>query len=588
MRTYSERGSERTVGSNGHSREEHQFVNQLKLGVDLYSQYARYRRILQVFIKYGFGQFVHLGYFQTLLGIRRNHQVDQDVIAKSTAVRFRLALEELGTTFVKFGQILSSRRDIVSEEVYNELQKLQDSVPPFSGAEAKRVVEKELGGKIHRFFKSFDEKPIAAASVAQVHTARLKDGTIVAIKVQRPEILETVQTDLRILANLAKLVEKYVQELSVLDPQGVIHEFSKTLLDELDFLNEAQNLERFARQFSRNRHIKVPLLYRELSTSKILTMEYMHGYRVNDAANLRKHGIDPIKLSHDISRLIYHQMFRHGFFHADPHPGNITILPKGVTGLYDYGMMGVLSPQFRTHIANMMLGLANRDQKLVVLALLGMSEKGYARDPRKLESDIGVFVEHYLNKPISELKLGFVLNRLLDVLREHELRMKADFYLGIKALCQIEDIAREINPDLNFVQLGKPYAQQAIETKYDWKNFKDYLQKAWTSSLDILEHLPSDIKDWYERIKAGNFIFPIEHRINPEGFEPLRSTMNHIANRLTHAILSASVLISSSIMVLAGIHPKWHDIPIFGLIGFFVGIMMTFRLFLSIYKRGGF
>jgi ubiquinone biosynthesis protein len=567
---------------------ESNIVTQLRLGADVYSRHARYREILLVFIKYGFGSFIHLGYFQALLGITSKQPANQEVISKSRAVRLRLALEELGPTFVKFGQILSSRRDIVSDDIYEELQKLQDQVPPVSASKAKAVIEEELGKKIHDLFKTFEDEPIAAASIAQVHRATLKDGQVVAIKVQRPNILNTIQADLHILANLARLIEKYAEELSVLDPQGIVHEFSKTLIDELDFTNEAQNMERFSRQFRKNRHIQVPALFKEYSTSRIITMEYMKGYRINEPQILRKHDIDPVKLSQDVSKLIYKQMFEYGFFHGDPHPGNITILEGGVTGLYDYGMMGVLSPQFRTHIANMMLGLAKKDQHLVVLALLGMSEKGYVKDGRKLEADTGVFVEQYLNKPVGELKLGFILNRLLDVLREHELRMKPSFYLGTKALSQVEDIAKDLNPNLNFVELGRPFAQRAIESKYDWKQFKNYLEKTWTSSLDILEQLPGDLKDFYERLKAGNHILPIEHRINPEGFEPLRSTMNHIANRLTHAILAASVLISSSIMVLANIRPKWNDIPILGLIGFLVGILMAFRLFLSIWKRGGF
>jgi len=564
-------------------------VNQIRLGTEVYSQYSRYREIILVFIKFGFGRFVQFGNIQTFLRIRKHaNKIDPELVKKSNAIRFRLALEELGPTFVKFGQILSSRRDIIDEELHNELRKLQDQVPPFPASEARTIIQEELQQPIQNIFKTFQDVPVASASIAQVHRATLPNGKVVAIKVQRPHIQETIQADLKILATLARLIEKYVEELSVFDPEGVVHEFSKTLLDELDFTIEAENMDRFARQFKADHHIKVPHPYPSLSTSRVLTMEFISGYRVTEPETLRKHDIDPVKLSHDISRLIYKQMFQFGFFHGDPHPGNMTVLPIGITALYDYGIMGNLSPQFRTDIANMVLGLTRKDHKLVILSLLGMSEKGFVKDARKLESDTGIFVEHYLNKPLRELKFGFVFNRLLDLLREHELKMKPNFYLGIKALMQVEDIAQDLNPNLNFIKLGRPYAQKAIGKKYDFEHFKDYLQKVWTASLDVMEQLPSDFKDFYERFKAGNHSIPIEHRINPEGFEPLRNTMNHIANRLTHAILAASVLLSSSIMILSGIRPKWYDIPILGLLGVFFGVLMTFRLFLSIWKRGGF
>ncbi len=358
------------------------------------------------------------------------------------ARRFRMALEELGPTFVKFGQILSSRRDFVTEPVYNELRKLQDQVAPFPGAQAKEILEKELGRPLDQVFTEFEELPVASASLAQVHRATLHSGEKVAVKIQRPGIHPVIEVDVAILLDVARFLERHVEELTVLNPLGVVREFAKTLSDELDFTNEAQNMERFAKQFRGNRNIKVPHVHHELTTERALTMEFVAGSHVNDIPELRRHDVDPVRLAERMSKLIFQQMFQFGFFHGDPHPGNMSILPGGVTVLYDYGMMGNLTRPFREDIAAMILGLVEKDSRMVMRSLLGMSEQGFADDPRKLESDVQVFATRYLDKPLKELHLGFVLNRLLDLLMEHKLRMKADFYLGIKALSRVANVEK--------------------------------------------------------------------------------------------------------------------------------------------------
>jgi ubiquinone biosynthesis protein len=562
----------------------------VRKGVELYSHLGRYREIFQVFASHGFTHIVQLDALQKALRLRgsdikKGQTLDRKALA--VASEFRQSLEELGPTFVKFGQILSSRRDLVNDEFYFELQKLQEDVKSFSGKEAIRIVERELERPLNRIFKSFDEEPVAAASMAQVHQAELRNGDIVAVKVQRPDIQDTIEQDLAILTNLASLIETHVEQLAALDPVGIIKEFGKTIRNELDFELEAQNMERFARQFQGNRTILVPHVYREFTTARVLTMEYISGYDIDDPEELRENGIDPAELSRKISRLIYRQMFEHGFFHGDPHPGNITVLPGGVTGLYDYGMMGILSPTFRTNVANLILGLAERENHKVMISLIGMSEKGYAEEPGKLETDVEAFVEFHLNKPLKDLKLGFVLSRLLDMLRSHKLRMKPSFYLGVKALSQVEDIGTRLNPDLNFVKLGEPFAQKAIDSKYTLERFSLNLRNFMTAGLDILEELPTDLKEFYERFKHGRHVIPIEHRIDPEGYQPLRSTLNHIANRLTNAIVTAALLVCSSIIILAGSKGGWNGTTLIGMIGLAFGLFLTIRLFYSIHKRGG-
>lgn len=564
-------------------------VKQIKLAVEIYSHLPRYREIFLAFFKYGFGDVLKLVHLQKLLEIKVQHlpQEQGALHLKRPAERFRLALEELGPTFVKFGQILSSRRDLVNEELHNELRKLQDQVPPFPGEAARKIVAEDLKQPIEAVFKEFEETALAAASVAQVHRAVLKSGDVVAVKVRRPDIPQIIEVDLAILADLARFLEKHVEEIAVLNPVGIVREFARTLMNELDFTNEARNMDRFSKQFRSAHIIRVPYVHHEFTTERVLTMEFLAGQRVDQPDELRARHIDPIKLSERMSKLIYQQMFQHGFFHGDPHPGNMTILPGGVTCLYDYGMMGNLTTVFRQDIATMILGLAEKNQRMVMRSLVGMSEQGFADDPRKLETDVDAFARHHLNRPLKELRLGFVLNRLLDLLMDHKLRMKADFYLGIKALSQVEAIGQELNPDLNFVKFGEPYATEVLEKKYDALRILKNLHKSIAASLDLLRDLPTDLQDLYERIKHGRYAIPIEHKINPEGFEPLRNTLNHIANRLTNAILASSLLICSGLLILADVPPRWRGMSVLGAVGLGLGVTLTLRIFLSIRKRGG-
>lgn len=564
-------------------------LDQIKSAVEFASHLPRYREIVGILLKYGFADVLKLVALQRFLGMEDATITihENGILSKPLPERMRLALEELGPTFVKFGQIVSSRRDLVTDEYYVELCKLQAGVPPFPGKEAKKIIAEELGSSTSELFATFDEEPIAGASIAQVHAAVLSDGTMVAVKVQRPDIEKVIELDLAILQDFARFADRHVPEISGLNPVGVVHEFSATLMKELDFNNEATNAERFAKQFEGNPHIKVPGIFRELTTPKILTMEYMNGLHVTDIEGLRRAKISPTELALHITELIYEQIFDHGFFHGDPHPGNMLVLKDGVTGLLDFGMMGSFTPDFRTSVAHLISGLAEKNHQQVMRSILDMSEEAYAANPGKMLSDVEEFSGTHLNRPLREIRLGEVLNKLLELLRNNHLRMKGSFYLGIKALTQVEAIGRALDPDLNFIILGEPYARKLIEGKYRPQRIFGVFHKLFTESLDFLEDFPHDFHNLYQRLKLGKINIPLEHKIDPQGFEPLRKTLDSIANRLTNAILAASMLICSSILILSHIPPSWGGISVFGLIGLGFGVYMCLRLVLSIWKHGG-
>lgn len=544
---------------------------------------------MRVLFKYGFADVLRLVFLQRVMGIEGGELATHDsgLLAKPPEERLRLALEELGPTFIKFGQIVSSRRDLVNAEYSAELCKLQDSVPTFPGHEAKKIFAEEIGLSVAAAFRDFDEKPLAGASIAQVHRATTKEGAVVAVKVQRPDIQPLIERDLSILLHLAGLVEKHVPDLAAMNPVAVVKEFSETLIKELDFANEADNTERFGLQFEASAAVKVPAILREFSSKKVLTMEFITGYPVNQTDVLRKNGIDPVALSESISNLIFEQVLVHGFFHADPHPGNLTVLEDGVMGVYDFGMMGEFALGFRSSVAHLIAGLAEQDNRQVMTALIDMSEAGSAVDTVKMLRDVEELSSKHLNKPLAQINLSLVFNSLLELLRNQHLRMKGSFYLGIKALSQVEAIGRELNPDLNFVQIGKPYAIKLIANRYRPERLLQILQKLSGASVDFLEELPGDFRIVWNRLRRGQLNIPLQHKIDPKGFEPLRSTLDNISNRLANAILTASVLICSSILILSGIPPKVWEVPVLGAVGLGWGVWMGIRHAMSTRRHGG-
>lgn len=564
-------------------------LKQFRSAVNFATHLPRYREILSVLFKYGFADVLQLVVLQNILGFHdaQLKRYEVGMLSKPLPERMRLALEELGPTFIKFGQIVSSRRDLVSDDYYEELCKLQDHVPPFPIREVHHTIKVALGKSVKSLFRSFEKEPCGAASIGQVHEAVLHDGTLVAVKVQRPNITEVIEQDLAILADLAAFLEKYVPELRGLNPEKVIAEFSVTLMRELNFNNEAINAERFGKQFEGDDTIFVPAIYRELSSTKVLTMGFINGWKINEPKVLSRHGISSSELGITISKLIFQQIFSFGFFHADPHPGNMVVLAHGVIGLYDYGMMGSFSPEFRRSVAKMITGLAKKNHQQFMQAILEMSEEGYVQDSSNFLYQVEEFSNQHLVGSLRDMNFGEVLNKLLELLRSNHLRMKGNFYLGIKALTQVEAIGRQLDPTINFIEIAKPYAAALMAESYQPRRLMKVALRLVTESIDLLDELPHDLRLLYTQLKRGKLSIPLEHRIAPEGIEPLRKTLDSVFNRLVNAILAASMLVASSILIHSGLPPKVFGIPLIGLLGLFFGFYMCIRLTFSIWKHGG-
>ena len=563
----------------------------IKTAYDIASHLPRYHEIFHILVKHGFWELLNLVKLKTVIRISDSatEKAQGASAIVPVPVRLRMALEELGPTFVKFGQILTSRRDFLPDEYYNELRKLQSQVKPFDTKIAHDAIERSLGRKVSEIYSEFDEVPVASASIAQVHYAVLRsNGKKVAIKVRRPNIIKTIEGDIVILHHIAQFAEKHIPELAIYNPVGVIDEVAKHLQEEVNFTFEAASMKQFAEQFSDNHFIKVPTVYDEACSDEILTMEYLKGLPVDEPAKLQEKGIDTDKLAENMTKMVFQMIFEFGFFHGDPHPGNMAVLDNGVLALYDFGMMGRMTPAFRENVAMAIMGMANKDCRRLAQSLLGNSIEGHVQDVTALESDLSAYTERYLDKPLNEINLESTMNQLLGILRLHKLRMKKDFYIGIKALTQVEAIARLMCPELNYINLGKPYALNVIKAKFD---IEKLLKGLWWGSMDVMDIIkewPLELRNLLSKVKKGDFFIPMRHSIDPEGFEPLRKTLDTIANRLAITIVTSAVLICSAIVVLAKVPPIWNDVSLPGILGIIFGVILALRLLLAIWKRGGF
>ncbi|NQE06251.1 protein kinase UbiB [ANME-1 cluster archaeon GoMg1] len=560
-----------------------------KIGVisRTYRHINRYREIVAILVKYGFGEVLaklelqkHLDFGKGFLLGKRAAEI-ADV---SHWARVRMALEELGPTFVKFGQMMSTRPDMIPRELITELEKLQEEVPPFSTEDAKRIIAEELNSSVDRIFTDFSGSSIAAASIAQVHKAVLPGGEEVAVKIQRPDIDKIIEVDLEIMLHLATRAEKHFKEEEAIDIVKLVEEFARVIRKELNFRIEAAYIERFANNFQDDTTIHVPKVYKEFSSGKVLTMEFIGGYKVTDITKteVREHGIDPKVVASRGLDLILKQIFEHGFFHADPHPGNIRVLDGNVICFLDYGMMGRLSARHREDLADIFIGIISRDEHKITKTILKLTGRSHVRDVEELESDIAELIEVYAYGSLKELEIGGVITHMGDVIIEHHLEGPRDFYLLAKALVTIEGVGRDLDPEFNSVKHAEPFAEKLIRERMSpRKLIEDFYLSALETRL-LLRDLPSEARDILARVRQGEVKINFEHK----GLDPMLKTLDQTNNRMVFAIVLASLVIGSALMVLSGVPPKWHEIPIIGIIGFLGAGIMAFWLLFSILRHG--
>jgi ubiquinone biosynthesis protein len=550
-----------------------------------YRHMQRYRQIVTVLIKYGFGDLIDI------LNIEQYLEIGLKIISRkrrgkmaslSRAERVRMVLEELGPTFIKMGQILSTRPDLLPVEYIKELPKLQDDVPPFPFSDVKKIIEKEFKKPVNAFFSEFDEQPVAAASIGQVHKAVTQDGERVVIKIQRPGIKRIIEVDLEIMLHLSGLMERHLEGWDIQHPTKIVREFAATLEKELDYSLEAAYMERFAMQFKGDARIHVPKTYKNLTTKRVLTMEYIDGIKSSDLDGLERNGLDRIKIARIGFDLIMQQIFVNGFFHADPHPGNIFVLPDNMICFIDFGMMGRINLRTREHFADLILSIVNQNEIKTVNAILNLTEYDDSPDYRSLERDVVEFIDKYCYRPLKEVELGALLRRMLEVAAGHRLNIPPDLFLMIKALSTIEGLGVKLDPDFDVVKQAAPFMRRLQFNRFNPGRIARNMADSGTELYHLLQEIPGEIRDILKMIKRGTIKMEFEHR----GLKPMLVTHDRISNRLAFAIVLAALIIGSALIVLSDIPPKWHEIPVIGLIGFVLAGVMGFWLLVLILRSG--
>ncbi len=558
-----------------------------KIGVigRTYRHLNRYRQILTVLFRYGFGDLIETLKIDQYIevGLQMVSRKKRDRLDRLTrAERVRLVFEELGPTYIKLAQILSTRPDLIPIDFIVELARLQDKVPFVDFSAVEKIIDEEFGKAPAELFDEIDHTPVASASLGQVHLARTLAGEPVAVKVQRPEIRKTIEVDLEIMLHLATLMERHVEEMALHRPVKIVEEFADTLEKEMDYTIEAGSMERMARLFLNDSSVYIPAVYRELTTPRILTMEYVDGIKISDLDRIEKAGYDKKQITVRGADLYLTQFFEHGFFHGDPHPGNIFILPEHVICLLDFGMVGTVDRRTRELFVDLIDCIIQHEETRCVRLLLRLAEWEEEPDIRRLEKDVAEFTSRHLYKPIKEIAIGTLLQHMLDLTARHGLRIPPNLFLMMKALATVEGVARMLDPEFNLVDRATPFIHKIkLERLHPQRVAEDvsHLAADW---YEFLGHFPQDLMEITRLIRSRRLTFRHESADVPK----ILATYSQISNRLSFAIIIAALVIGSALIVISEIPPLFFGISLIGIFGFFAAALMGIWLLIAILKKG--
>lgn len=540
----------------------------------------RAREIISIIMAYGFRDIIAI---TPILKIIKNpiNKINikhngVDLRKYSRGERIRMACEDLGTTFIKLGQILSNRNDILPKDIIDELSKLQNHVKPFDENEAIDIIETELGKKIDEVFETFDMKPKASASISQVHTAVLKNGEKAAVKVKRPNIEENILMDIEVITWLSNIIEKYNEEFALMQPQKLIAAFKSQLLQELDFNFEKNNTLKFARYFKDNKNIKIAKIYEEYSTKSILTMEYIDGIKISDiSADDQRY--DRKKLVSIGIDSVLEQIFMLGFFHADPHPGNLMALENNVLCFLDFGMIGFIPPNSKEAFSSIITSISSADYLELSKAILDLCYHTEIKNMDEFNMEIFILISKYVDMPLDNINIEDVFNELIYIIREFKLTLPSNIMLLIKSLIVLEGVARNLDKDVKLIEHIKPFAFRYIKEQMKPDNLLKQFKKLVYDYANVLKELPVDIGDLVSVIKKGSMKIQLEHK----KLESLSNTLDGLADRLSYSIVLASLIMASALIIASDIPPLFNGTSVIGMIGFGVSAIMGFIMIIS-------
>lgn len=493
----------------------------------------------------------------------------------SHETRIRLALTELGPTFIKLGQMLSTRPDLVGPALAQELSLLQTAAPADPPAVVHATIEAELKRPVAELFAEFDDQPLASASIGQVHRATLKDGQRVVVKVQHQGIEARIKNDLEILLALAEVAEKNLAELAQYRPRETVAQFQRMLLHELDFGREERNLQQFALNFADEPLVHFPRPFPDFSTSRVLTMEFLEGIPITDPERLRTAGFDPEDIARRGATIYLEMIFRDGFYHADPHPGNVLVLANSALGIIDCGMVGRLDEQLREDIEELLLTVVRGDADRLTALITRIGSVPPKLDQAGLKADVADFVSYYANQPLHKLQLSRALTDMVDIIRRYHILLPPPLALLIKVLVMLEGTSRQLNPRFEMIELIKPFQKKVIWRRLSPRRRLEKWRRLYQEWEQLGRALPRSLLDLLQQAQTGRLEVHLEHK-------KLESSIN----RLVFGLMTSALFLGSSWMLSSRVPPAPYDVSIPGAIGCLLSLLQALRLFWAIKKSG--
>ena len=549
-----------------------------------YSMLKRYSRIIEVLRKYGFGYIVDQLGLSTFSDIRAwfRRKSREEKIHISKPARIRMVLEELGTTYIKLGQLLSMRQDLIPEKYAAELSKLQDEVPPFEYEDVRIIIEEEFGVPIEDLFYSFETKPLAAASIGQVHRAKLKNGDDVVVKIQRPDIKKVIESDLEIMYSIAGFADEHIPELRLYRPIEIVDELSRSIHAEMDYTQEGRNTDHFATNFRNNSGIFIPKIYWDHTSIRVLTLEYIEGVKSSYLDLLDEKGFDRRKIAHTVGNAFMQQVFEDGFFHADLHPGNMLIKDDGKIALIDFGLVGHLSTETRNMLIDELIAITKGDIDLFVETLKDMGYIGDHVDIVSLKADVEYFRTKYYGRPLKDFDTHVIIEELIGILRKHQVQIPSNLALLARAVLTVEGFGRMMDPGFNISELGESYGKKILKQRLGPQNLA---QNTYSHILDwsrVFKKAPTKISHILDVAEKGCLKLEIE----PQSAKRISSDINAASNRLSLSLMISAVIVGSSMIIQTNMKPHLWGVPLLGVFGFLMAALFGLWLIIYIVRTG--
>lgn len=544
----------------------------------------RLHEITSVLIRYGWGDFVRLLGIAHLLeraGRLLHWKTSNEIVQLDLPVRIRLALTELGPSFVKLGQILATRVDVFPASWIVEFEKLHSNVPPVAFELLQGELERVLGDSVDNVFLAFDREPFAAASIAQVHRARLTDGVAVVVKIRRPDIHAKIDADLRILTHLARLMELEMPDMRRYRVVQIVGQLQRSLLRELDLAKEARNLESFAKNFENDASVHIPRVYWEYCSETVNVQEELIGIPGSQIARAEAEGFDLKLLAERGADAVLKMILLDGYFHADPHPGNVIYLPGNVIGLIDFGMVGRVTDSRREQLIDFLQALIQKNESGMLNVLTAWAGD-VEIDEEHLAYDISELIFGYDNLGLKDIHLGALLSEVTALMRDNQLTMPPDLTLLFKALITLEGLGHQLDPNFHMVDQLTPFVSHVLEARYSPQALAKRAKHGVSEIAEIFFGLPRDVARLFRRARSGRLRIDLDlKRLDHFGLQ-----LNSAANRLTMGVLTASLVVGSSIIMTVEGGPELFGLPLFGLLGFIVAFFNSVWIVLSIWRSG--